>query len=304
MALLAALLFASSRPLAQAQTAYEILRDCQDDGILQGDYSAAADARRAQQHPDRARRVLRLPRRAHARHRGEDVVEPRATTPPAATAAPDRRRHRPAAATAPAAAAPTPDTGSAQRRRRPRAAGGLDSGRERPDHAAGMGRDQRGAEERRPRSPTTSSRSRPARERLTADVGRNGAARHAHRRAGPDRRRRARARRRPLIRKTWPGSPPDVGRTSRRRRAERCVPAIDVPLPPAGADGAGRRRVRDPAVRVRRARRDAARAHDVDLRRADARGRRPVRARARRPARVRGRRPGCAASGCSARSRC
>ena len=71
MAVLAALLVAPTAAHADG-TRTKILRDCQDDGILQGDYTAAQmrDARENQ--PAELARILRLRRRADARDRGQD----------------------------------------------------------------------------------------------------------------------------------------------------------------------------------------------------------------------------------------
>ena len=301
MALLAALLVAPTAAHADG-TRTKILRDCQDDGILQGDYTAA------QMRDARDNQPAELDEYSDCRDvltrgdRGQDRAQGQRRQRRLHAAGHGRRRPAAPAAAAPAGRA-APAAGRSDRRRR------VDARRRghAPTPAARCRRRRRSGR----RSPTPRSRARALQKdvkqispgaQLTAEVGRNGlpgmlvavlaliaAAALALVAA-------------PVIRRRGLGSP-HVGTTS-RRAAGLPVPALDVPLPPAGPVVLVGVALVDRAVRVRRARRLAARAHDVGRGRADARRRGAVRARAGRAARPARAAARCAASGCSARSRC
>ena len=253
MALLAALLLVPAA--AHAADPIEILRDCEDDDVLQGNYTRRRAARGAARAPDRYRRVLPLPRRARARDRGED-----------GELAQRRQRRRPggggsrAAGRRPAATRPAATPAAARVR-----SSAADSGREQPATPQELKALERGRRrERRHRRRRDAARSRPAGARLAADVGRNGLPTPHDRRAGAARRRGARGRPRRLSSAvaSLAGS---VGPTSRRgARLERFVAhSLAVPAPGRAAD-LRRRHAGGRTDGVRGARRHAARAHDLD----------------------------------------
>ena len=219
---------------AHAQGTQEILRDCADDGVLAGRLLRLGDAHRPQQHADRARRVL-----ATAATCSRARSPPR---PPSRTATTHdggsggngggggrqrrhRRRRRPAATRAPSTTGATPTPAPAASTP---AATGL------AGHAARTGRRsprrQKGVTRTRSTSTGLARRGTPDAPTSAAT-----AARHARRRAGPDRRGRVRARRRAPDPKPWPGAPRStVGRTSRRRALrQRSSRRSTCPLPPA-----------------------------------------------------------------------
>ena len=242
--------------------------------MLQGNYTRRGAAQGAATAADRHRRVLRLPRRAVARDRG---ARPR----PSDNAGGDgggrrHRRRRPAPAAAPAATAGR-DTGGgadAGTRRRPPDPAIAAAPADTPQDWAALGEAPRAR--RRAGRRSTAGRSRPAsrgsppRSAATACPGTLIVVLALL--AAPRWSRVAAA----LHPTPCPRSPADVGlRRAAARAARLGARRPRVPRSPApGRSLTAASRSRSSLTRVRRARRLAARAHDVDRGRADARRRR------------------------------
>ena len=168
MALLGALLLAPPRSRRRPRSRSSAT--ARTTAMLQGNYTAAELRDARSNLPDRPRRVLRLPRRALARDRGQDVVaKQRRQRRQRRRRRRRRQRQRRRRRRRPAAPAPAEH---ARRAEHGRGSQRAELDRRLPTAAAGLGRDP---DARRPAStsPTLKPLS-PGAARLTADVGRNG----------------------------------------------------------------------------------------------------------------------------------